>query len=188
MVNNVFQSPFNITSAALVAALNGASLTGPLLFADGSAVLPSIAFATGGGDTGFFRGGSGIIETTVGGSWRARFRSTHLQLGSGVALAWSTGVTPVTTPDAGLSRISAGVVGVGTGAQGSVAGQLQVTTVRCIPTTVALLPAAATAGAGAIAFVTDAASTLGAGDGNVVVGGGANFSPVYSDATNWRQG
>lgn len=51
--------------------------------------------------------------------------------------------------------------------------------------TVATLPAAATAGAGARAFVTDAnASTF----ASVVAAGGANGVPVYSDGTNWRIG
>ena len=51
--------------------------------------------------------------------------------------------------------------------------------------TVAQLDAAATAGAGAKAFVSDATATTFA---SVVVGGGANKVPVYSDGTNWRIG
>jgi hypothetical protein len=51
--------------------------------------------------------------------------------------------------------------------------------------TVATLPAAATAGAGARAFVTDANATTFA---SIVAGGGANGVPVYSDGTNWRIG
>ena len=50
---------------------------------------------------------------------------------------------------------------------------------------VAGLVAAATAGAGARAFVTDASATTFA---SVVAGGGANGVPVYSDGTNWRIG
>lgn len=49
-------------------------------------------------------------------------------------------------------------------------------------TTVASLPAAATAGAGARAFVTDATVTIFA---STVVGGGANAVPVVSNGTNW---
>ena len=55
-------------------------------------------------------------------------------------------------------------------------------------TTVASLPSAATAGAGAHAFVTDATQTLTAGIGAVVAGGGANNVPVVSDGTNWLIG
>lgn len=51
--------------------------------------------------------------------------------------------------------------------------------------TVATLPAAATAGAGARAFVSDANATTFA---SVVAAGGANGVPVYSDGTNWRIG
>jgi len=52
-------------------------------------------------------------------------------------------------------------------------------------TTVAGLPAAGTAGAGARSLVTDAnATTFQA----IVAGGGANVVPVYSDGTNWRIG
>ena len=51
--------------------------------------------------------------------------------------------------------------------------------------TVATLPSAATAGAGARSFVTNAsAPTFGA----TVAGGGAVFTPVYSDGTNWKVG
>ena len=52
-------------------------------------------------------------------------------------------------------------------------------------TTVASLMAAATAGAGAEMYVTDAlAPTFGA----TVAGGGSVFTPVYSDGTNWKVG
>lgn len=50
------------------------------------------------------------------------------------------------------------------------------------------LPAAATAGAGARATVTDATQTLTAGIGATVAGGGANTVPVFSDGTNWKIG
>ena len=51
--------------------------------------------------------------------------------------------------------------------------------------TVANLTAAATAGAGAKAFVSDSNATTFAA---VVAGGGANGVPVYSDGTDWRIG
>lgn len=52
-------------------------------------------------------------------------------------------------------------------------------------TTVANLSSAATVGAGAKSFVSDATATTFA---SVVAGGGANKVPVYSDGTNWRIG
>jgi len=51
--------------------------------------------------------------------------------------------------------------------------------------TVAALPSAATSGAGARAFVSDANATTFA---STVAGGGANKVPVYSDGTNWKIG
>lgn len=58
-------------------------------------------------------------------------------------------------------------------------------TIHTSAVTVAGLVAAATAGAGARAFVTDANATTFA---SIVAGGGANGVPVYSDGTNWRIG
>lgn len=52
-------------------------------------------------------------------------------------------------------------------------------------TVVASLPSAATVGAGARAFVTNA---LAPAFGSTVVGGGAVFTPLYSDGTNWKVG
>lgn len=51
--------------------------------------------------------------------------------------------------------------------------------------TVAALPSAVTSGAGARTFVTNALTPT---FGSTVVGGGAVFTPVYSDGTNWKVG
>jgi hypothetical protein len=51
--------------------------------------------------------------------------------------------------------------------------------------TVATLPSAVTAGAGARSFVTDASGPT---FGSTVAGGGAVNVPVYSDGTNWKVG
>lgn len=56
---------------------------------------------------------------------------------------------------------------------------------QSLVTTVAALPAAATAGNGARAFVSDANATT---FQSIVAGGGANNVPVFSDGTNWRIG
>jgi hypothetical protein len=53
------------------------------------------------------------------------------------------------------------------------------------PYTVATLPSAATMGAGARAFVSDANATTFA---SVVAGGGANNVPIFSNGTNWLIG
>ena len=52
---------------------------------------------------------------------------TSAHYGSGVQLGWSSTSTASTASDTGFSRISAGVVGVGTGAAGSTAGTLEAT-------------------------------------------------------------
>jgi hypothetical protein len=52
--------------------------------------------------------------------------------------------------------------------------------------TVATLPAVTPAGQRS--FVSDSTTTLAAGLGNIVAGGGANLTPVYSDGANWRIG
>lgn len=68
----------------------------------------------------------------------------------------------------------------------AVTGAVTATTILKSGTyTVATLPSASTSGAGARAAVTDAlAPTLTA----TVVGGGAVFTPVISDGTNWKVG
>jgi len=57
--------------------------------------------------------------------------------------------------------------------------------IRMATTTVASLPAAATAGAGARMFVTDASAPV---FGSAVVGGGAVTVPVYSTGSAWNVG
>ena len=63
-----------------------------------------------------------------------------------------------------------------------VTGFLTAPYVRTTPVTVATLPDAATAGAGARAFVSDATATTFATTPN---GGGGNGVPVYSNGANW---
>jgi len=77
-----------------------------------------------------------------------------------------------------IKRDGAGVSIVG-GADGSTAH------IKVPGVTVASLPAAATAGAGARAFVTDALAPV---FGSAVVGGGAVAVPVYSTGSAWHVG
>jgi hypothetical protein len=56
------------------------------------------------------------------------------------------------------------------------------------PVVTASLPAPSLSNKGARATVTDANTTLTAGIGAVVVGGGTNTVPVFCDGTNWRIG
>lgn len=64
-------------------------------------------------------------------------------------------------------------------------GAVVCTSVQTQPATFAQLPSAATAGAGARAFVTDSNTAVFAA---VVAGGGANAVPVYSDGSDWLVG
>ena len=57
--------------------------------------------------------------------------------------------------------------------------------IKVTPVSVANLPSAVTAGAGARAFVSDATASTFA---STVVGGGAINIPVYSDGTDWKVG
>ena len=79
------------------------------------------------GITFFAAGGSngpGVIisRTAADGIYR-------LNLGSSLTLGWNSGVAISTTADTAFSRLSAGVIGVGTGAQGSTAGTLIANTI-----------------------------------------------------------
>lgn len=57
------------------------------------------------------------------------------------------------------------------------------------PTKVSKLTPPAAAGAGTRAFVTDSTVTLsGATAGSVVVGGGANTVPIWTDGVSWKIG
>lgn len=97
-----------------------------------------------------------------------------IQAGTQLIFTPSAG-NPFASGDAGLRRTAAGVLSTSDGSGG--VGYL-----RTPPTTVAGLPAAATAGAGTRAFVTDANATTFA---STVAGGGANAVPVVSNGTNW---
>jgi hypothetical protein len=80
--------------------------------------------------------------------------------------------------DVGWSRKAAKVWEVNDGAKGSYVG----TAFGASSQTVAQLPAASTAGAGARSFVTDANATTFL---STVAGGGANAVPVVSNGTDW---
>lgn len=111
--------------------------------------------------------------------------ATGVRLTSDYSFSWSADLGDAYfNIDIGLSRNAAGVLEVNSGSSGTYR-DLRARNVRTNPVTVATLTAAATAGAGARSFVTDAsAPTFGA----TVAGGGAVATPVYSDGTNWKVG
>ncbi len=87
-----------------------------------------------------------------------------------------------------LGRASSGAGAVEELPPGSVATLLSSVPVKTPSTTVANLPSAATAGAGARMLVTDASGPTFNSFQAIVVGGGPYIVPVYSDGTNWRMG
>lgn len=70
---------------------------------------------------------AGIADgaNAAGAHWDINKINTGIVTASNFVWAWSNATGNISTLDTGLSRISAGVVGVGTGAQGSVAGTVQ---------------------------------------------------------------
>ena len=129
-------------------------------------------------------GGGGSVDISGVGSLDTvplRVKYSLITIANRVKVGFTTGTDINTGVDVALSRDSAGVVKITDGSTGT--GYL-----KLIPTTVGALTAAATVGAGTKAFVTDATNTLASHHGDVVAGGGSNFTPVYSDGTDWRIG
>jgi len=109
-------------------------------------------------------------------------------------IAWSSTTTVAGSVDVAMHRASAGVLAIDNGTAGTyrdlklrnlLAGGGNGSYVQTPSMTVDRLADAATAGAGARAFVTDATATTFL---STVAGGGANKVPVVSDGTNWLIG
>ncbi len=117
-------------------------------------------------------------------NYAVRVTAGDLALSSGCHTLFASNTLLKWNADAGFARNAAGVVEVNNGTAGTYR-DLRLRNVRTEATTVAGLVAAATAGAGARAFVTDATATTFA---SAVTGGGANAVPVYSDGSAWYIG
>lgn len=158
---------------------------------------PTLYLATSNGGTGGFSvsgnqymsfgdGAYGVCsgwDTPTG--WRVRSAGMY---------GWSSTTNSNGTPDTFLARNAAGVVEINNGTAATyrdlklrnlLAGGGNGSYIQTPSMTVASLAAAATAGAGARAFVTDATATTFL---STVAGGGANKVPVVSDGTNWLIG
>jgi hypothetical protein len=96
-------------------------------------------------------------------------------------LAWASTGDANGTLDTSLSRISAGLVGLGTGAAASFAGRLKLTSTIVAATTVAALNASPTVGE--ISTVNDALAVT--AKGATVAAGGAAVSVVVWNGANW---
>lgn len=181
------------TSPQIVAGLGytpankaGDTLTGVLIVPAGSAAAPTVAFATD-NVTGLYSRAANVLNFAAGGNLRFEMAAAILR-GSSTSVIGFGSSTASSTADTTISRVAAGVLGCGTGAAASVAGQCYGATLRTGQTTVTGLPTCSTVGEGARAYVTDAATTLVLGLGLTVTGGGANKTPVYCDGTNWIYG
>jgi hypothetical protein len=151
-------------------------------------VLNQVAYGfTNDQTTGFSWRQAGQPSITCSGSevWRFTTTSTYF-FGTVIAFGGSG--------DTGFARNAAGVVEINSSTAGTfrdlklrnlLAGGGNGSYVQTPSMTVANLAAAATAGSGARAFVTDATATTFL---STVAGGGANKVPVVSDGTNWLIG
>jgi|HubBroStandDraft_2_1064218.scaffolds.fasta_scaffold00006_41 hypothetical protein len=104
---------------------NGVTMTNVLLGPLGAVGTPTYSSSTNAGDGMWFRS-SGTVDISTNGSAQEDFA------GGGTIKASSTGVwafasgdPSITGPDTGISRISAGVVGVGNGTAANVTGTIE---------------------------------------------------------------
>jgi hypothetical protein len=145
------------------------------------------------GTAALFAATTGFQNTAVGASAGRGLTSGDANTFIGHYAGWvgqTDGVTNSTAIGKGAVTTASNQVSVGNGSvtEFRVPGISFIAGVKYLNSgvlTVATLPAAATAGAGARAFVSDATVTTFA---SIVAGGGANNVPVYSDGTNWRIG
>lgn len=169
------------TDAANYERFDAAWLAGELTLQIGSAgtgvATRGLKIAAGSGvDGDIFLNNSAGLRLRFGAS-SVFVDSGGLRLSSTTPLIWNTD----NTADIGASGATRPrTLYVGTSVVTPAAGYLKHT-----PVTIASLPAAATAGAGARAFVSDATTQV---FGGTVVGGGTINTPVYSDGTAWRAG
>ena len=179
-----------VTNAATANAVAGANVSGtvPLATTSGTvstAAQPNIT-STGtltsltvagalGVTTGVITGDGGGLSNIPGANLTGTITATTAVLAQEVSQAAQPNIGSVGT-------LSSLIV------SGNITGQsyiLATTAIQTTPVVVASLPAAATAGAGARAFVSDANDTA---FNAVVAGAGANNLPVFSDGTAWRIG
>jgi hypothetical protein len=150
----------------------------------GTIIYANDAYLYAQGNTSANIGGNLAIGTSTAGRSVTIFAG-GINRSSNVATFANTGVTVYGNITA-ANIITTGTYGNITNANVISANNLIVTTtVRTIPVTFAVLPSAASAGAGARAFITDGNTAT---FGSQVGSGGANAIPVYSNGTNWYVG
>lgn len=102
--------------------LSGGTMTGAVVFPSGTAALPSVAL--GQANSGFFRRTTNVLGLTVNGTQQADIAASTIRFVNSMVLNWGV-TTASSTADSGISRVSAGVLGVGTGGAASTAGTLR---------------------------------------------------------------
>jgi hypothetical protein len=123
---------------------SGGTTTGPILFPDGTATNPSIAFSAepalgfrrASASTVYFANNVSAVQLGIGpfagaNSMLLNGGNTGMTLGSTVNIGW-TGGHEQNAVTVNLSRISNGLLGVGTGAVASFAGGLKLTTLQTV--------------------------------------------------------
>ncbi len=158
--------------------INGAGGSNVLKF-NGVAATPTQAIAIGGTTTAF---NYSQISNTGNTTWLGIEGTPGAQLLGGTA-AYSTLLATITASDLHLGSNSAVRLTITSGGLISALVPIVLTNY-----TVSGLPSAATVGAGATAFVTDATLGIAAGLGLTPIGGGSNKVPVYSDGSAWKIG
>jgi hypothetical protein len=104
----------------------GAAITGTTITATTGFVAGVSGYAfVGDTTTGWIRAAAGIVDYYSGNASKFRFTSTDLTGASTTILSFSSSPNDLSLKDSGLSRISAGVIGAGTGAAGSFAGTIK---------------------------------------------------------------
>lgn len=171
------------SSGNLAAALTDETGTGACVFADSPTITTALTFSH---SNGFFHisntsTGAGGIKFENSGTLEAHLLQTPasglLALNAGRGAGWGGSFTISIDTTLAATFGTTGLTQVG---RVSASTYLKSGTY-----TVATLPSASASGAGAKTAVTDAlAPTFGA----TVAGGGAVFSPVTSDGTNWKVG
>lgn len=177
------QNPLTAVLTLNALSSGGNSIPQAIFSGSTSAAFPTLTWATD-TTTGLYQRASNTISFSVNGTERWEMLSSVFRARSDISLGFTSGAASASA-DTGVSRVAAGVIGCGTGASASVAGQCYGATLRTGQTTVAGLPAAATAGAGARAYVTDAVACTFL---TAVTGTGSTKCPVVSDGTNWVGG
>lgn len=102
--------------------LSGGTLTGALITTAGTSALPGLA--VGEVSTGFSLRATGALSLNTNAVSRIELSGTGIKTRSDAILGW-TPSTPNGTLDTAFSRVSGGIVALGTGAAGNTSGTLQ---------------------------------------------------------------